>query len=104
MAIARPSRPYPDLSWSGWGDPALAMTLPDSMLKLLADGLGVHAPGRAAGALTDYTLPPEPSARRGDGPSERASSEPTTLDASAEARIRHMRGKSTPDLLAAAVP
>ena len=98
MAIARPSRPYPDLYWSGWGDPALAVTLPDSMLKLLADGLGVHAPGRAAGALTDYTLPPS---RLPDAAMARLSEVVGSdhADASAKARIRHMRGKSTPDLL-----
>ena len=58
MAIERPSRPYPDLSWSGWGDPALAMTLPEAMLKLLADGLGVRGGGQPVGSLAGYTLPP----------------------------------------------
>ena len=97
MAIARPSRPYPDLSWSGWGDPALAIALPDSMLKLLADGLGVHTPGRPAGLLTDYTLPP---GRLPDAARARLSEVVGSdhAEASTEARIRHLRGKSTPDL------
>ncbi len=97
MTIARPSRPYPDLSWSGWGDPALAMTLPESVLKLLADGLGVNAPGPPAGALADYALPPSglPDAAA-SRLSEVVGSE--HADAGAEARLRHLRGKSTPDL------
>lgn len=98
MAIARPSHPYPDLSWSGWGDPALATTLPEEMLALLSQGLGVRGPGRPAGTLADFALP---SPRLPAAVAERLAgivgSEHT--DAGNESRLRHLRGKSTPDLL-----
>lgn len=98
MAIERPSHPHPDLSWAGWGDPALAITLPEAMLKLLADGLGVRGPSRTAGSLADYTLPP---GRLPDAAVERLSGVVGSehADAGDEARVRHLRGKSTPDLL-----
>ncbi len=98
MAIERPSHPYPDLSWSGWGDPALAMTLPESMLQLLAGGLGVRGPGPTVGSIAELALPPPrlPDAAV-TGLSAVVGSE--HADASDESRIRHMRGKSTPDLL-----
>ena len=98
MAIERPSHPYPDLSWSGWGDPALAMTLPESMLQLLAGGLGVRGPGPTVGAMAELALPP---ARLPDAAVTRLSAVVGSehADASDESRIRHMRGKSTPDLL-----
>ncbi len=98
MAIERPSHPHPDLSWSGWGDPALAMTLPEAMLKLLADGLGVRTPGRPPGPLSDYELP---ARRLADAVVARLSAVVGAehADGSDEARLRHLRGKSTPDLL-----
>ncbi len=33
-----------DMLWSGWGDPAEAITLPDGMLDLLRSALGVRSP------------------------------------------------------------
>ena len=74
------------------------MTLPEAMLKLLADGLGLRGPSRAAGSLSDYALPPSRLPNAGVGRlSAVVGSE--HADASAEARVRHLRGKSTPDLL-----
>ncbi len=98
MAIERPSHPYPDLSWSGWGDPALAMTLPESMLKLLATGLGVSGPGRQAGTLSDFTLS---APRVSNTVAARLSAVVGSAhaDAGDEARLRHLRGKSLIDLL-----
>ncbi|MFJ3334746.1 FAD-binding oxidoreductase [Streptomyces sp. NPDC086766] len=88
-----------DMLWSGWGDPAKAAPLPDTVIGLLRDLLGVK-PGDAAPAGLDEIAVPEsplgPAARR------------ALLDAvggeahvrtDAESRIRHTRGKSTPDLL-----
>ena len=44
MAIARPTDPYPDPSWSGWGDPAQTPVLGEDVRALLAQGLGVSEP------------------------------------------------------------
>ncbi|NJP89260.1 FAD-binding oxidoreductase [Nonomuraea sp. FMUSA5-5] len=86
------------MSWSGWGDPAKARELPEPVLALLRDLLGVRAPGTPAAALEAVALPPV------------VLPEPV-LDALAkvvgehnvrtghEERVRHTRGKSTPDLL-----
>ena len=46
MALARPTEPYRDQSWSGWGDPTLAPQLSDSVRALVEQGLGVRRPGR----------------------------------------------------------
>jgi alkyldihydroxyacetonephosphate synthase len=95
VSLARPDGPYPDLSWSGWGDPALKPSLPDAVLALLRDGLGVHqAPGEP-GPLAAVELP--------DPRVEPDVFEPIVgadnVRADAESRVRHTRGKSTPDLL-----
>ncbi|GAA4505993.1 MULTISPECIES: FAD-binding oxidoreductase [Nonomuraea] len=84
--------------WSGWGDPAKARELPEQVRRLLHDLLGVRAPAVPAAGLESVRMPP-------------AALEPRLLDALAglvgdghvltthEARVRHARGKSTPDLL-----
>ncbi|NEA22099.1 FAD-binding oxidoreductase [Actinomadura bangladeshensis] len=86
--------------WSGWGDPARAEPLPGPTAGLLRDLLGVRpaaAPpvGLAAVKVAAPRLPGEDltalAAIVGDG----------NVRADAETRIRHMRGKSTPDLLLA---
>ncbi|MGH2887126.1 MAG: FAD-binding oxidoreductase, partial [Solirubrobacteraceae bacterium] len=41
MALARPSVPREEISWSGWGDPAQASALPDTLQGLLRDALGI---------------------------------------------------------------
>jgi alkyldihydroxyacetonephosphate synthase len=98
MPIARPAEPYPELSWSGWGDPAGAVSLPDGVLKLLADGLGVTHPGMRVGGLDEIELA---APRLGDDLLSRLVSVVGAehADTSHEARVRHLRGKSTPDLL-----
>jgi alkyldihydroxyacetonephosphate synthase len=98
MAISRPSGTYPDACWWGWGDPAQVPALPDSLRKLLADGLGVRAPGSRAGSIADIRLapirlPPDDVAKLG------AVVGAANAYADPESRLRHTRGKSTPDLL-----
>ena len=98
MATSRPSGRYPDVSWWGWGDPAQVPALPESLLELLAAGLGVRAPGRRPGSIADIRLPPNRLATdvvdqlRTVVGTANAYSDP-------ESRVRHTRGKSTPDLL-----
>jgi len=87
-----------DMLWSGWGDPDQATPLPESVVKLLGDLLGVRRADTPPAALAEFTVP----ASRFTG---------TALDAVTgvvgaahirtddESRIRHTRGKSTPDLL-----
>ncbi|AYL40204.1 FAD-binding oxidoreductase (plasmid) [Streptomyces fungicidicus] len=89
-----------DMLWSGWGDPAEATPLPGTVIGLLRDLLGVRPRETAPVALDDMAVPEsplEPAARRalvaalgGDG---------TRVRTDAETRVRHTRGKSTPDLL-----
>src|SRR5581483_9367291 len=95
VSLARPDGPYPDLSWSGWGDPALKPALPDAVLALLRDGLGVRrAPGEP-GPLEAVQLP-DP---RVETDVFEPIVGPDNVRADAESRVRHTRGKSTPDLL-----
>jgi alkyldihydroxyacetonephosphate synthase len=98
MAISRPRDPHPVMSWSGWGDPDQVPVLTAGVLKLLSDGLGISAPGRRAGASPDIALPPS---RIAADVAEQLSAVVGVRNASAdrESRLRHTRGKSTPDLL-----
>jgi alkyldihydroxyacetonephosphate synthase len=98
MALARPTEPYPDQSWSGWGDPALTPQLSDSVRALVEQGLGVRRPGRAAGAIADLELPaPRLGAEIAAELSAAVGAEHALADD--EARVRHTRGKSLTDLL-----
>lgn len=87
-----------DMLWSGWGDPAKAAPLPDSVTGLLRDLLGVKPRDTAAHALDEISVP-EPL----PGPALDALADAVGgaehVRADAETRIRHTRGKSTPDLL-----
>lgn len=98
MPILRPTEPYPEASWSGWGDPTLAAALPDEVRRLLGDALGVRAPTRAAASIADIALAPS---RLGSAVVAELTEIVGTDNARAdrEARVRHTRGKSTPDLL-----
>ncbi|MEU0368782.1 FAD-binding oxidoreductase [Streptomyces sp. NPDC006283] len=88
-----------DMLWSGWGDPAKAAPLPDTVIGLLRDLLGVTPRAGAPASLDSIEVPASelPGAVRealaacvGDAAHVRTD---------AESRIRHTRGKSTPDLL-----
>ncbi|MFI7698826.1 FAD-binding oxidoreductase [Nonomuraea sp. NPDC049480] len=84
--------------WSGWGDPAKARELPAKVRELLHDLLGVRAPRGPAATLESVRLPPVglPSSSL-DGLAAITGAEHVLT--SHEARVRHTRGKSTPDLL-----
>ncbi|GII83435.1 alkyldihydroxyacetonephosphate synthase [Sphaerisporangium siamense] len=84
--------------WSGWGDPAKAAGLLEPVRGLLRELLGVREPARPAATFGEVrlnapalTAPALASlgAAVGDG----------HVRADDDARIRHTRGKSTPDLL-----
>ena len=98
MPRARPDRPHPELSWSGWGDPAQRLELPEAIRELLSGALGVRPPDSEAVAMADLKLPPS---RLAAETVQRLSAIVGAGNASPEheARIRHTRGKSTVDLL-----
>ena len=83
------------MRWSGWGDPAHAVSLPPRLRALLENALGVRPPERPTVTLDEIGLPApgfDPvglGAIVGEG----------YVRTSAEDRIRHTRGKSTVDLL-----
>ncbi|MFI7447766.1 FAD-binding oxidoreductase [Nonomuraea sp. NPDC049714] len=84
--------------WSGWGDPAQARELPEQVHALLRDLLGVRAPTAPAATLESVRLPPvalEPRQIR--ALTDLVGAEHVLT--SDEARVRHTRGKSTPDLM-----
>src|SRR5580693_5662303 len=97
MTIARPTGPRTEMAWRGWGDPTQAAPLPESLRRLLQDALGVRE-GQAAPAAPNVALAPARLDRRvalelagivgADG-----------VHADDESRLRHARGRSTPDLL-----
>ncbi|MEV7437477.1 FAD-binding oxidoreductase [Streptomyces griseoviridis] len=88
-----------DMLWSGWGDPAEAAPLPETVTGLLRDLLGVTP--RATGPLDladlDVPEPGLPPAVLDDLAG--AVGGAAHLRTDAETRVRHTRGKSTPDLL-----
>ncbi|MFC3820350.1 FAD-binding oxidoreductase [Planomonospora venezuelensis] len=84
--------------WSGWGDPARAAELPQPVRELLAGLLGVRPPAAPAAGLGEVRLP-APALT----PHVLAELEAVVgaghVRSGDEDRIRHTRGKSTPDLL-----
>ncbi|MFK4865192.1 FAD-binding oxidoreductase [Streptomyces sp. CSMPJR101] len=88
-----------DMLWSGWGDPAKAAPLPETVTGLLRDLLGVRPHTAEPIALADIAVPEpglEPAALQ-DLVAAAGGEEHVRTDA--ETRVRHARGKSTPDLL-----
>ncbi|MEU6533120.1 FAD-binding oxidoreductase [Streptomyces sp. NPDC046928] len=88
-----------DMLWSGWGDPAEAAPLPETVTGLLRDLLGVKPRTTAPVALADIAVPGpglEPAALQA---LEAAAGGADHVRTDAESRVRHTRGKSTPDLL-----
>ncbi|WP_162795356.1 FAD-binding oxidoreductase, partial [Nonomuraea lactucae] len=84
--------------WSGWGDPARARELSEQVRALLRDLLGVRSPDAPAVPLESVRLAPValPAAHL---EALGGVAGPEHVLTSPEARIRHTRGKSTPDLL-----
>ena len=88
-----------DMLWSGWGDPAKATPLPDTVIGLLRDLLGVKPRSAEPVGLDDIAVPEgqlEPAVHRALAAAVGGEEHVRT---DAETRIRHTRGKSTPDLL-----
>jgi len=86
------------ISWVGWGNPNHTVELPEGAHELLVHALGVGAP---AGTVTDVGAVRLAPARLPPGARDRlatAVGEDNVRD-DAEARVRHTRGKSTPDLM-----
>ncbi|MBY8885087.1 FAD-binding oxidoreductase [Streptomyces sp. PTM05] len=84
--------------WSGWGDPAKATPLPDSVVGLLRDLLGVRP--RQAAPKPLEAVEPAPcrlSAKALDALRDAVGE--THVRTDDVSRVRHTRGKSTPDLL-----
>ncbi len=88
-----------DMLWSGWGDPAKAAPLPDSALGLLRDLLGVKPRSAEATVLGDIVVPESGLGAEARRALADCLGDPAQLRTDAETRIRHTRGKSTPDLL-----
>ncbi|MGW3912708.1 FAD-binding oxidoreductase [Streptomyces sp. NPDC005070] len=87
-----------DMLWSGWGDPAKAAPLPDSVTALLRDLLGVKPRDTAPHSLGEISVPEPPPAPVLDALADAVGgAEQVRTDT--ETRVRHTRGKSTPDLL-----
>ena len=89
-----------DMLWSGWGDPAAATPLPDTVTGLLHDLLGVRSADRTGPDLAEVTAA-LPDARLSAAARDAlaAAVGPDQVRTDAESRVRHTRGKSTPDLL-----
>jgi alkyldihydroxyacetonephosphate synthase len=84
--------------WSGWGDPARARELPEQVRKLLHDLLGVRDPATPAATLDEVRLPPVALPAPLRTALAGVVGEAHVLTGH-EDRVRHTRGKSTPDLL-----
>lgn len=89
---------WSNMAWSGWGDPAKAAPLPESVAGLLRDLLGVRASDAPPVALADVAVrEPRLSIEALAALGEVVGGEHVGVDD--ESRVRHTRGKSTPDLL-----
>ncbi len=84
--------------WSGWGDPAEAVQLTPAIHELLRQGLGVRGPGPPVPAIEAVDLP-EPLLGDDVHSALAAIVGDDHIRTDAEARVRHTRGQSTPDLL-----
>ncbi|MFZ0039696.1 MAG: FAD-binding oxidoreductase [Solirubrobacteraceae bacterium] len=97
MASTRPQA-HPEISWSGWGDPAEASELPESLRRMLHDALGVRKGRPSPATLAELELSPirlPPDIREALAAIVGADHARDDHDA----RARHAAGKSTIDLL-----
>ncbi|MFI9390088.1 FAD-binding oxidoreductase [Streptomyces bauhiniae] len=88
-----------DMLWNGWGDPAKAAPLPDAVAGLLHDLLGVRPSPSTPVALSDLELPDPTLAPAALKDLADAVGSADHVRTDSESRVRHTRGKSTPDLL-----
>ena len=88
----------PSMRWNGWGDPAKAKDLPLAVRTLLPLLLGRIRKPEPPVELTAVRLTPS-ALTEDDLAAFRAAVGAEHVDLSAEARIRHAGGRSTPDLL-----
>ncbi|WP_198668573.1 FAD-binding oxidoreductase [Streptomyces triticisoli] len=88
-----------DMLWSGWGDPVRATPLPDTVTGLLRDLLGVRPRATGPVALDAIPVPAPPLTDAALRALRDAVGDDGHVRTDAESRIRHTRGKSTPDLL-----
>ncbi|NUK13364.1 FAD-binding oxidoreductase, partial [Streptomyces lunaelactis] len=88
-----------DMLWSGWGDPDKAAPLPDSVIGLLRDLLGVTPRENEPAQLDGIAVPQSPLADDTLRALAECLGDGAYVRTDAESRIRHTRGKSTPDLL-----
>ncbi|WP_418961604.1 FAD-binding oxidoreductase [Streptomyces tritici] len=88
-----------DMLWSGWGDPAKAAPLPDAVTGLLRDLLGVTPRETGPATLADIEVPAPALTDEARKALRAAVADAEGYRDDAESRIRHTRGKSTPDLL-----
>ncbi|MGW7368990.1 FAD-binding oxidoreductase [Streptomyces sp. NPDC054841] len=88
-----------DMLWSGWGDPAKAAPLPDTVIGLLRDLLGVTPLETGPAELGDIAVPDAALTDAARQALTERVGDRVYVRTDAETRIRHTRGKSTPDLL-----
>ncbi|MFJ4970694.1 FAD-binding oxidoreductase [Streptomyces sp. NPDC088755] len=88
-----------EMLWSGWGDPAKAAPLPDTVTGLLRDLLGVTPRPGGPPALAAIEVPASPLTEEARTALAGSLAAEDALRDDADSRIRHTRGKSTPDLL-----
>ena len=93
-----PVDPHPDLSWSGWGDPAHVPELPAAVRQLLADEVGVRGGSQPPRSIAHLKPPPPQLDHEALAALAEIVGAGNALTDD-EARIRHLRGKSTLDLL-----
>ncbi|WP_320669871.1 FAD-binding oxidoreductase [Patulibacter defluvii] len=98
MTSARPDHGYPEIAWAGWGDPADAAPLSDALRDLLGQALGVRREGTPVPPVGELRAPAStlPAAVR---EALVAAVGADHVHEDDEARLRHTRGRSTPDLL-----
>jgi alkyldihydroxyacetonephosphate synthase len=87
-----------EMSWSGWGDPARAEPLPEPVVALLREALGVE-PADAPPVALEAIGVPESGLTDAALDALAAIVSAGNVRTDAESRIRHTRGKSTSDLL-----
>lgn len=88
----------PSMRWNGWGDPSKAKDLPLPVRALLPMLLGRVRRPEPAATLAEVQLAPSGLSDE-DHAALAAAVGRANVDDTAEARIRHAGGRSTPDLL-----